>query len=82
MLGNSLKWVVHAQYNRFEWLLTLTKALTMMYGWTLKWYSQKFDEKFRVRGFRHPTKIFLILANQIGIILYICWMRVAMQQFK
>lgn len=54
----------------------------MMYGWTLKWYSQKFDEKFRVRGFRHPTKIFLILANQIGIILYICWMRVAMQQFK
>ena len=36
MLANSLNRAVRAQYNLFEWLLTLTEALTGMCGWTLR----------------------------------------------
>lgn len=40
MLANSLNWVVWAQYRLFEWLLTLSRALTKMRGSTLGWMSQ------------------------------------------
>ena len=35
MLANSLQGMVHAQYDLFEWLLTLTETLTRKCKWTL-----------------------------------------------
>ena len=37
MLANSLNRVMQAQCYYFEWLLTLTGALTEMCCWTLTW---------------------------------------------